>query len=97
MKDDKILTLHPEGGKGALLLLHDYELAKEAIVDFFLKNPTGTLQEIFSYTTRFLEGKITEDIRPLFDATVADMEARDYIERVPQSDPMAWRLKLIRC
>ncbi len=97
MQADKILTIHPEGKPGKLLSLHDYELAKEAVVEFFLMKSTGTVEEINASAADNLSGKTAAEINPLLSATIPDMEARDYIERVPGSDPVEYRLKLIRC
>ncbi|HFA49741.1 MAG TPA: hypothetical protein ENJ95_12095 [Bacteroidetes bacterium] len=97
MKEDKILTLHPEGQPGAMLLLHEYEMAKEAIVEFFLIKPTGTVEEINTSAANKLGGKIKGEINPFLTSVRLDMEARDYIEKVPGSDPTEYRLKLIRC
>ncbi len=97
MKEDKILTLHPEGKPGKLLLLHDYELAKEAIVEFFLMKSTGTIEEINASAANKLSGKIEGEMNPLLSSVSLDMETRDFIERVPGSEPTEYRLKLIRC
>ena len=95
MKEDKILTLHPQGESGVMLPLETYEATKELIVNFFLRNPKGTMEEI----TKEIIDQINTDLekKELIQAVSLDMEARDFIEQVRNSDPIQYQLKLFTC
>ena len=94
---EKILTLRTDGKTGSLLLLNEYELAKESIVFYFLTNPSATYDQLLAHAKAQISGKISGDMDSLISATIPDMEARDFIEKIPESSPVQYRLKLIRC
>ncbi len=97
MKQDEILTLHPDGEVGTLLSLQLYTMIKDAIVEIFLNQATATLDEIISQSEKKLSIKTEEPVHALIPIVCLDLEARDYLERLPDSKPLQFRMKLMRC
>ncbi len=97
MKEDQILTLHPTEAIGTVLPLATYEMAKQAIMEVFLVKSRPSLEEIISSVTKSLLGKTTTTITTLVPIMVYDLEVRKYIEQVPNTTPLQFQLRLIRC
>lgn len=97
MKKDQILTLHPTNGTGSMLPIALYEMTKQAIVEVFLFKSTATLEEITAMVKKSLQGKTEAEIVSIIPIVNLDLEARDYIEPIPKTDPVQFQLKLIRC
>ena len=93
MKEEKILTLHPQGKQGVNILKRRYDV----IHDFILK----TLQKKKVITFTEMSDLAEEELTPHFDGKVLwylvsvklDLEARDIIERIPKTSPHQLRLK----
>jgi len=97
MSEEKILLLHPQGKQSNSLPLVQYNQIKEAIVEVFLQRATATLEEITRMVSQ-KEGETFEgDIPWYVEVVLPDLQAREYIEQVPGSDPVEFRLNLIRC
>ena len=94
---EKIILLHSGGTQGTSLSLEKYNLLKEAIVEVFLLQSTATQDEIISYVSQKLSKNIENDLSKLVEMVLPDLEARSFIEQVAESDPIQFRLKLIRC
>lgn len=92
---EQILTLAPAGKSGTLMPLDIYEQLKEAIVEHFLFQPEMTEEEILHNLAKHPVASV--HIEAWFKPMLPDMVARDYLEVVENSQPPAYRLKLIRC
>ena len=92
-KEEKILTLHPQGKKGVNILKRRYDQIKSYILE--------TIQEYEEITFDQLSDLGVTDLRDKFDGKVLwyivtvklDLEARGVIERVPTASPQRLRLK----
>lgn len=92
MKEDRILTRHPEGKKGVNILRDKYETIRSFILEHLAKHPETTFQDL----THAAE----ETLTPTFDGKVIwymvtvkqDLEARGEIVRVPGRGPQKFRL-----
>ena len=92
-KEEKILTLHPQGKKGVNILKRRYDQIKSYILE--------TIQEYEEITFDQLSDLGVTDLKDKFDGKVLwyivtvklDLEARGVIERVPKASPQRLRLK----
>ncbi len=92
-KEEKILTLHPQGKKGVNILKRRYDQIKSYILE--------TIQEYEEITFDQLSDLGVTDLKDKFDGKVLwyivtvklDLEARGVIERVPTASPQRLRLK----
>jgi len=92
-KEERILTLHPQGKKGVNIVKRKYELIK----DFIL----ATIQEHGEITYERISDLAIEQLSPTFDGKVVwyvvsvklDLEARGVIERIPKTSPHQVRMK----
>lgn len=92
MKEDKIMTLHPEGKKGVNISLVKYEQIKKFILDTIQEKKEITFETLtdlaVSKLTGIFDGKVT-----WYVVTVKlDLEARKLIERIPKTSPHKLRL-----
>ena len=87
MKEDRILTLHPEGKKGVNILRSKYERIRSFIIEQLAASGEMALQDLVDLAE--------EIIAPSFDGKVIwymvtvkqDLEARGEIQRVPKVSP----------
>jgi len=94
MKEEKILTLHPQGKKGVNISLKKYNVVKDSILHFIKK------EENISFGD--LSDLVIEKLQPTFDGKVIwylvsvklDLEARNIIERIPKTSPHRLRMKI---
>jgi len=93
MKEEKILTLHPQGKKGVNISLAKYTTVKEAVLHFIKKEKEIAFGD--------LADKLVDKLQPTFDGKVIwymvsvklDLEARGIIERIPKTSPHRLRMK----
>lgn len=93
MAEEKILTLHPQGKKGVNILKRRYDTLRDFIV--------ATVQEHEKISFEQLTGLATDHLTPTFDGKVLwylvtvklDLEAREIIERLPNTSPHMLRMK----
>ncbi len=93
-KDEKIMTLHPEGKAGVNILKRRYDFIKDFIVN--------TIAEYGTITFESLGDKAVEELTDKFDGKVLwyivtvklDLEARGIIERIPKTSPHQLRIKI---
>jgi hypothetical protein len=93
IKEDKIMTLHPQGKMGVNILKRRYDL----ISNFIL----GTLKQRGEITYQELNDLAVEELSDNFDGKIAwyivtvklDLEAREIIERIPRTSPHKIRIK----
>ena len=92
MKEEKILTLHPDGKKGTNISLAKYNVIKNAMLQIIQKEGEVTYQD--------LSDQLESDLQPTFDGRVIwyvvtvklDLEARGIIERIPTTSPHQVRM-----
>ncbi|MCB0838031.1 MAG: hypothetical protein KDD63_14170 [Bacteroidetes bacterium] len=92
-KEEKILTLHPQGKKGVNILKRRYDVIK----DYILK----TIREKGEISYENLNDQAEEDLSDSFDGKIPwyivtvklDLEARGIIERIPKTSPHQLRIK----
>lgn len=92
-KEEKIMTLHPQGKAGVNILKRRYELIKDFIVNTIIEHKTITFES--------LSDKAVEELTSSFDGKVLwyivtvklDLEARGIIERIPKTSPHQLRMK----
>jgi hypothetical protein len=94
MKEEKILTLHPQGKSGRNIKLQTYEMIKQTLLGI-LKKGELTHTELFVKVKEALEGKMEGNIGWYAETVKLDLEARDLIERT-SSKPQKYRLKHVR-
>ena len=97
MAEEKILLFNSQGKQGTSLPLVQYNQIKEAIVEVFLQRATATAEEITNLVSQKIADSFEGDIPWHVEAILPDLQARQYIEQVPGSEPAEFRLNLIRC
>ncbi|MEX0810827.1 MAG: hypothetical protein WD048_01340 [Chitinophagales bacterium] len=93
MKEEKIMTLHPQGKQGVNILKRRYDVIK----DFILQ----TIAEHKAISFKALNDLAVEKLKKSFDGKVTwyivtvklDLEARGTIERIPKTSPHQLRMK----
>jgi len=93
MKEERVVTLHPQGKKGVNILKRKYDIIK----DYILK----TVEEHGEITYQLLDEMAGKELGDSFNGKVVwyvvsiklDLEARGYIERIPKTSPHKLRLK----
>jgi len=92
-KEEKILTLHPQGKKGVNILKRRYDQIREYVLT--------TITEAGDISFEALSDRAVEDLSESFDGKVLwyvvtvklDLEARGIIERIPKTSPHRLRMK----
>ena len=92
-KEERILTLHPQGKNGVHILKRRYDEVKAFIL--------GKLEVHRQISYQRISDLAEEELGPTFDGKVAwyvvsvklDLEARGIIERVPKTSPHEIRMK----
>ena len=92
-KEEKIMTLHPQGKAGVNILKRRYDFIKDFIV--------ATVSEKEPITFERLGDMAIEELTDKFDGKVLwyivtvklDLEARNVIERIPKTSPHQLRMK----
>ena len=95
-KEEKIMTLHPQGKKGVNILKRKYDVIKDFIIE--------TMREHKEISYDELTGLAVDRLARSFDGKVVwyivtvklDLEARGIIERVPKTSPHKLRIKTNR-
>ncbi|MFK7771025.1 MAG: hypothetical protein AB8F94_02755 [Saprospiraceae bacterium] len=92
-KEQKILTLHPDGKKGTNISLTKYNVIKDVMLQMIQQAGEITYQE--------LSDQMEKELQPTFDGKVIwyvvtvklDLETRGIIERIPKTSPHQVRMK----
>lgn len=92
-KEERILTLHPNGKKGVNILQRKYDVIRKFILN--------TIKEHTEISYEDLNDLAIEQLSDSFDGKVGwyvvsvklDLEARDIIERIPKTSPHQLRMK----
>ncbi|MEW5899855.1 MAG: hypothetical protein AB1715_00145 [Acidobacteriota bacterium] len=93
-KEDKIQTLHPHGKRGVRIDKNKYEIMRAAILRA-LKGGRGlTHAELFQAAESLLPTGFTGSTMWYFETVKLDLEARRLIERLTDTDPHRYRIKI---
>jgi len=92
MKEDRIMTLHPQGKKGVNISLAKYEQVKKFILDTIHTNGEITFEALTDLAVSKLTDKFDGKIIWYVVTVKLDLEARKLIERIPKSSPHKLRL-----
>lgn len=95
-KEEKILTLHPEGKSGVNILKRRYDVIAEFILDEIEKNQPITYQDVNDRAVDALSATFDGKIPWYVVSVKLDLEARGIIERIPKTSPHQLRLKAPR-
>jgi hypothetical protein len=90
--EEKILTLHPQGKSGVNISRAKYDTISRAIQDSLRNHQSMTFKELTEEVRRRLEGSFEGSISWYVTTVKLDLEARDAIERIPNSTPQRLRL-----
>jgi hypothetical protein len=93
MKDERILTLHPEGKKGVNISIKKYEMIKAFILDTIKRETEISYKDLNELAIKELSGKFDGSVSWYIVSVKLDLEARNMIERVPKTSPHKLRLK----
>lgn len=87
MKEERIMTLHPQGKKGVNILKEKYEQVKHILISFLEEKGEMEYKQLNDLAIKKLTGSFDGKI-PWYVVTVKlDLEARGIIERVPGTSP----------
>lgn len=92
MKDEKILTWHPEGKQGVNLSRARYEQVRAAILDVLAVRSEVDFRELSHLVATSLTGRFDGKVTWYVVTVKLDLEARGLIERVPGARPQRLRL-----
>ncbi len=92
-KEEKIMTLHPQGKAGVNILKRRYDFIKDYILKIIQEHGTITFEKLgdmaVDQLTESFDGKVL-----WYVVTVKlDLEARGIIERIPKTSPHQLRMK----
>lgn len=91
--EEKILTLHPEGKKGANISRAKYDLMRQTILDIVGADEGITFTEMTTAAEEKLTGNFDGSIGWYATTVKLDLEARGEIERIPGRSPQQLRLR----
>ena len=91
-KEEKILTLHPQGKKGVNILKKRYDQISKFILGTLKKRKEISFQELTDLAVRELTDGFDGKVVWYMVTVKLDLEARDIIERVPKTSPHKLRL-----
>jgi hypothetical protein len=92
MKEEKFLTLHPQGKKGVNILKRRYDLIRDFILETIKKKKEITFEELTELAEDKLANKFDGKIMWYIVTVKLDLEARKIIERIPKTSPHKLRL-----
>lgn len=90
--EEKIMTLHPQGKQGVNISLARYETMRASIIKALTDNEVLTFSQLTEAVRADLEAKFDGSINWYVTTVKLDLEARDVVERVPNSRPQQVRL-----
>lgn len=92
MKEDKIMTLHPQGKKGVNITLAKYTQIKKFILDTIRTKEEITFEALTDLAVSKLTAKFDGKVIWYVVTVKLDLEARKLIERIPKTSPHKLRL-----
>lgn len=92
MKEEKILTLHPQGKKGVNIAKSKYDTISEFIISTTSKRKDITYKEVNDLAIKKLSKNFDGSVPWYLVSVKLDLEARGIIERIPKTSPHKLRL-----
>ncbi len=92
MKEEKILTLHPQNKKGVNISLAKYELIKTFILETLRERKEITFEELNRLAVLTLGPNFQGKVSWYLVSVKLDLEARGAIERIPKTSPHRLRM-----
>lgn len=92
-KEEKIMTLHPQGKAGVNILKRRYDFIKDFIVSTVSENEPITFERLGDMAIEQLTDKFDGKVLWYIVTVKLDLEARDVIERIPKTSPHQLRMK----
>jgi len=91
-KEEKILTLHPQGKKGVNILKRRYDVIKKFILEIIKKHGEITYEELNDLAVDQLTDSFDGKVVWYIVIVKLDLEARKIIERIPKTSPHKLRM-----
>lgn len=91
-KEEKIMTLHPQGKKGVNISLDKYEQIKKFILDTIQTKKEITFEALTDLAVSEFTNKFDGKVIWYVVTVKLDLEARKLIERIPKTSPHKLRL-----
>ncbi len=92
-KEEKILTLHPQGKSGVNILKRRYDFIKNYIVNTISEHGTITFEKLGDMAIEELTNSFDGKVLWYIVTVKLDLEARGIIERIPKTSPHQLRMK----
>lgn len=92
-KEEKIMTLHPQGKKGVNILKSKYDIIKNYIIDTVTKYGEITYESLSDSAIAELSDSFDGKVNWYIVTVKLDLEARGVIERIPKTSPHQIRIK----
>ncbi|MCI4668888.1 MAG: hypothetical protein MRZ79_12195 [Bacteroidia bacterium] len=92
-KEERFLTLHPQGKKGVNILKRRYEAMKDFILSTISSYGEISYQDLNDLALDELKSSFDGKILWYLVSVKLDLEAREMIERVPKTSPHVLRMK----
>ena len=92
MKEEKIMTLHPQGKKGVNILKRRYDIISNFIIQTIQEKKEISFEELTELAEEKLAKKIDGKIIWYMVTVKLDLEARKIIERIPKTSPHKLRM-----
>lgn len=93
MKEEKILTLHPDRKMGVNILKRRYDVIKDFIIKTLKENQALSFEELTVKAVDNLTNTFDGKVKWYVVTVKLDLEARGLIERIPKTSPHILRLK----
>lgn len=91
--DNRIMTLHPQGRQGVNILKRRYDTIKEFILDTIAEKGEITYSELNDMAVDKLATSFDGKVPWYVVSVKLDLEARNIIERIPNTSPHKLRIK----
>lgn len=91
--NDRILTLHPTGKSGVNIERAKYDQMKSAIIESLQVVESIGFRELGEVVRSKLKGSFDGSISWYYTTVKLDLEARGFIERIPNETPQMLRLR----
>lgn len=92
-KEEKIMTLHPQGKAGVNILKRRYDFIKKFIVKTIVEHGAITFEKLGDMAIEQLTEKFDGKVLWYIVTVKLDLEAREIIERIPKTSPHQLRMK----
>ena len=89
---EKILTLHPTGKKGVNISRKKYDTIRDFILKTIKKEGEITYQRLNKLAVKKLKDSFDGSVTWYLVTVKLDLEARNIIERIPETSPHVLRL-----